>query len=156
MHLKFEKAFTVDEANSLLPTLERVLTRIDERMDAVRRAAERLQILDVLWGQEVLAPENPDHAEAEAHRLEIATLMGEIEALVEKEIQGRGLRFPTGGLEHGLIDFPTTWDGRWVFLCWHRGEENIRAWHEIDGGYAGRQEITEAHESGMGISPELD
>ena len=53
-------------------------------------------------------------------------------------------------LEHGLIDFPTTWEGRWVYLCWHRGEEMIEAWHEADAGFAGRQELTDEQGREMG------
>ena len=144
------KAFTVAEANDLIPTLERVLNEIDSRMDQVRATAERLQILDVLWGDALLQPGTPDHAEGEGLRLSIASLMGEIEQLVEAEIQARGLRFPPGGLEHGLIDFPTLWEGRWVYLCWRRGEPEIEAWHEIEDGYAGRQEVTEEQSRLMG------
>lgn len=138
----YQKSFTVTEANLLIPTLERVLDEIDSLMDQVRSTAERLQILDVLWGEALLEPGNPDHAEGEGLRLSLASLMTQIEELVETEIQARGLRFPPGGLEHGLIDFPSTWEGRWVFLCWRRGESDIRAWHELADGFAGRQEVT--------------
>lgn len=145
-----DKSFTVDEANALIPKLERVLDEIDRRMDEVRLSAERLQILDVLWGEKLLSPDNPDHAEGESYRLGIAGLMAEIEALVEREIHGRGLRFPSGGLEHGLIDFPSTWDGRWVYLCWQRGEPEIEAWHEMADGFVGRQEVTPEQARAMG------
>jgi hypothetical protein len=144
------KAFTVAEANALIGTLEHVLDEIEQRMAQVRQNAERLQVLDVLWGERLMARDNPDHAEAQGIRLEIASLMGEIEELVEREIHGRGLRFPQGGLEYGLIDFPTTWEGRWVYLCWRRGERRIEAWHEITGGYAGRHELTNEQVSRMG------
>lgn len=150
------KIFTVDEANTLIPSLEDVLGGIERRIEEVQSTAERLQVLDVLWGEKVLASGNPDHAEAQSYRLRIATLMGEIEEIVERDIHGRGLRFPQGGLEHGLIDFPTTWEGRWVFLCWRRGEPEIRAWHEIDQGFAGRQELTAEHQSRMGFDDPPD
>ncbi|HUE96385.1 MAG TPA: DUF2203 domain-containing protein [Longimicrobiaceae bacterium] len=146
----YGKAFTVAEANALIPQLEVVLGEITHRIDEVRVNAERLQILDVLWGEKLLSPETPDHAEGEALRIAIATWMGEIEELVEREIHGRGLRFPPGGLEHGLIDFPSTWQGRWVFLCWRRREPEIEAWHEVDGGFAGRREVTPEQVRSMG------
>jgi hypothetical protein len=136
------KAFTVAEANTLLPTLETVFSEIDRRMSQVQRAAERLQILDVLWGARLLARDNPDYPEAQAFRSRIAVLMGEVEEIVEEEILARGIRFPQGGLEHGLIDFPTTWRGRWVYLCWRRGEAIIGAWHEEDEGFSGRHDLT--------------
>jgi hypothetical protein len=44
-------------------------------------------------------------------------------------------------LEGGLIDFPTIWEGREVFLCWKLGEPEVGHWHEIDDGFAGRQSL---------------
>lgn len=41
----------------------------------------------------------------------------------------------------GLIDFVCLKDGREIYLCWKYGEEQIRFWHEIEAGFAGRQEI---------------
>jgi hypothetical protein len=44
-------------------------------------------------------------------------------------------------LDRGLIDFPSIRDGREVYLCWIDGEPDIGFWHELDAGYAGRQEL---------------
>jgi hypothetical protein len=144
------KPFTVAEANALIPILEAVIREIARRMEQVQRAAERLQVLDVLWGDRLLATDNPDYGEAESCRRVIGSSMREIEQIVARDIIGRGLRFPQGGLEHGLIDFPTTWRGRWVYLCWKRGEEEISAWHELQAGFAGRRPVTAEHVAGMG------
>jgi hypothetical protein len=62
----------------------------------------------------------------------------------------RGLRLPAGGLEEGLVDFPTTYQGRWVYLCWHVGEHDLRYWHETDAGFAGRRRISGAQRREMG------
>jgi hypothetical protein len=35
-------------------------------------------------------------------------------------------------------------EGRPVFLCWQLGEEDIRFWHELEGGFAGRQPLEAA------------
>ena len=44
-------------------------------------------------------------------------------------------------LRKGLIDFPALLDGREVFLCWQRGEEQIAFYHEQDAGFSGRQPL---------------
>ena len=44
-------------------------------------------------------------------------------------------------IEQGLIDFPTERDGRIVYLCWRQGEDEIRFWHELDTGFAGRRPL---------------
>jgi hypothetical protein len=44
----------------------------------------------------------------------------------------------------GLIDFPAELQGRQVFLCWRPGEAEVGFWHEVDGGFAGRQPLDPA------------
>jgi hypothetical protein len=51
------------------------------------------------------------------------------------------------------LDFPTTLDGRWVHLCWMRGEPTVEHWHEIIGGFAGRQPVTDEDSRRMGLEP---
>ncbi len=47
-------------------------------------------------------------------------------------------------LESGLCDFRSSRGGRDVYLCWLVDEEDIRWWHEIDAGFAGRRPLEEA------------
>ena len=49
-------------------------------------------------------------------------------------------------LEQGLVDFYCKFEGRDIFLCWKLGEDKIKAWHEIDAGFAGRQPIVDLEE----------
>lgn len=45
-------------------------------------------------------------------------------------------------VERGLIDFPAIIEGREVFLCYELADGiSIGYFHDIDAGYAGRQEI---------------
>ena len=143
--------FTVDGANGLIATMEAVLEEITRLRDLVERDDKQLQILDALWGPEVLASENPDHAEFVRYRAAVDGAVERIQGLVREEIVARGVRFPPGGLDHGLLDFPTTLDGRWVYLCWKRGESRVDQWHEISDGFAGRQPVTSDQESRMGV-----
>lgn len=144
------RAFTVDEANALLPDLERVMDGMEGLRSRLQRATDQLHVLDALWGRRVLLPENPDHEEFLERRSVAKALVEELERMVETEILARGIRFPRGGLEHGLVDFPTTLDGRWVYLCWRRGEPEVGWWHEVDGGFAGRRELTRHEALRMG------
>ncbi len=58
-----------------------------------------------------------------------------IEKFEEAEIQVKDL-------QQGLIDFPAIVDDKEVFLCWHKGEDDIEFWHDIDSGFSGRQKIS--------------
>jgi len=44
-------------------------------------------------------------------------------------------------VERGLVDFPHWRDGEEVFLCWQLGEPELRFWHRIDDGFAGRRAL---------------
>ena len=144
------KAFTIEEANADLPRLEEILQRLEAKKVAVRHHDQKLQVLDALWGEAIARATNPDHVAFDGHRGHVYELIRDIKTIVGDEILAAGIRFPPGGLEHGLRDFPTTYKGRWVLLCWQRGESRVGHWHELDGGYAGRQEITTEHLIVMG------
>jgi hypothetical protein len=44
-------------------------------------------------------------------------------------------------LDEGLIDFPALRRGETVLLCWKLGEDEIRHWHTVDDGFAGRRPL---------------
>lgn len=144
------KAFTVEEANATVHLLENVFERMDGRRAALFAQHQKLQMLEVMWGEQIRKSENPDHAEFNELRATFDGSIDELYQFVTREIRDRGLRFPPGGLENGLIDFPTTYEGRWVFLCWQRGEPQVSYWHEIEAGFRGRQEIAAEHVIAMG------
>lgn len=142
--------FTVSEADALIPTLDAAMARLDALRERIRASNDRLHVLDLLWGERIAERDNPDHAEALTHQQAIPTLIHQIELTIQREMLDHGVRFPPGGLENGLADFPTRWQGREVFLCWQRGEPTIQAWHEVDAGFAGRQLLTPRQRDGMG------
>ena len=144
------RRFTVQEANELLPRLREVLRKIHRIRDEARHHHEKLQLLDALWGEELARPENPDHAEYVERRAAIVEAERVVRATVEAEIRDRGIRFPAGGIEHGLLDFPSSYGGRWIYLCWRLGETKVAYWHEVDAGFQGRQRITAEQAAAMG------
>ncbi len=144
------RPFTVNQANAMLPTLEEIFERLDNHRATWTQHHERLQMLDAMWGDAVEEPRNPDHEEFLGERSQLQEASEAIEQVVKRDLFGQGLRLPSGGLEHGIVDFPTTLEGRWVYLCWRRGEIRITHWHEIDGGFRGRQELMDEHVIGMG------
>ena len=44
--------------------------------------------------------------------------------------------------DRGLVDFPAIVGGREVFLCWELDEDDIKFWHDIDSGFAGRERLS--------------
>jgi hypothetical protein len=68
----------------------------------------------------------------------------ELETLVTivRGLEERGILMK--GLDQGLVDFPhIRQNGEEVYLCWKVGEDDIRFWHSIPDGFAGRKSIDE-------------
>lgn len=144
------KSFTVDEADELIPALVEVFKQIRAHRRVVRDFASKLEVLELLWGSALRETDHPDHAEFVTYREGIDRALRGIQTAVARGIVDRGLRFPAGGIEEGLVDFPSTYQGRWIFLCWKFGERHLLHWHEIDAGFAGRHKITETQRRVMG------
>ncbi len=151
-----QRFFTVAEAQALVPGLERAFEEIDELRRELERRMDRIKILDALWGPALREPNNPDRDEFLSERAAVRRTIQGIDRMVDERILTLGVRFPQGGLEHGLVDFPTRYQGRTVYLCWKRGERAIASWHEVDGGYAGRRPLSDdlAGEMGGEVSPD--
>lgn len=62
------------------------------------------------------------------------TLKSVVEKITELGVQ---IKDP----DTGLIDFPTLYKDREVYLCWRLGESGIGFWHNVEDGFAGRQAI---------------
>ena len=68
----------------------------------------------------------------------------ELDKLVDiaKNLDKKGILLKD--LDTGLIDFPHLRSNHEeVYLCWKVGETNIRFWHSIADGFAGRKPIEE-------------
>ena len=144
-------AFTVKQANALIPHIRATFRRIQAGAEAAQRRADKIAVLDALWGDALLQQDNPDHDEFLEHRKALARIRRAIERLIQDRLTDVGIRLPTAGLDHGIVDFPSTIDGRWVYLCWHSGEQHVGYWHEIDAGFRGRLLITPKVEARLGL-----
>ena len=124
----FQKLFTVEEANALLPRLREILDEVALHRDALRERAPRMQpILAAAIG-------NGGGRAGSEYGVEAYSLYLAIERISE-------LGVVLKDLDMGLLDFPHERGGRVVFLCWHPPEESVEYWHELDAGYAGRQPL---------------
>lgn len=125
--------FTVEQAEATLPLVRRIVSDLLELHPRWRTAvavfeAEQARVT-------ATSGETPN---ARVMRLEAGRLSGEIEACLE-ELEQIGCVFK--GFDTGLIDFPSTLEGRDVYLCWQYNETHVSYWHETDSGFAGRQPL---------------
>jgi hypothetical protein len=148
------RVFTIEGANSLIPDLEEAFRGMGYYRTKIRDNQRKLEVLSLLWEDRVADPTNPDYKTFVAHKRAIENDVSEIERIIQEEIVRRGLRFPVGGIENGVVDFPSTYEGRWVYLCWQNGEPELLYWHETDAGFRARQRITDEHKRLMGMDDE--
>jgi hypothetical protein len=130
------KRFTLAEAQSLIPEVDRLLREALENKGAYEDAERRIQEFNervMMMGGVMVdrdrALENKTRRDAAAGQLRQA-----IESL-----QDTGCLIKD--LDIGLVDFPTTFRGTEVYLCWKLGEAGISFWHGVDEGFRGRKPI---------------
>ncbi len=123
-----KKYFSVEEANECIPELISDITLLLKLKEELEKLHAKLTpFLEVI-------PTNGGSKDA----LRLMQIEEEFRSIVEN-IQERGCSLK--GLEPALIDFPHLRDGKEVYLCWRYGEREIRYWHEIHEGFAGRKPL---------------
>lgn len=129
------RTFTPDEANAALVELRPVV----ERMVQHRRkliAAQKLQarlVTRIAGNGGDLMPSDLREA--------VEAIQNEASAIAEcaDRINAAGAEIKS--LEEGLLDFPAKRGDEDVLLCWKLGEDEIRWWHGVEEGFAGRKSL---------------
>lgn len=130
------KRFTLDEAARLLPEVESL---IREAVSLKAQYQEAEQALHSFTQRVAMQGGMVVDREAVLQRRVERDRHGErLKAAVEK-IQEIGCLIKD--LDVGLVDFPTLFRGKEVYLCWKMGEPGIQFWHGVDEGFAGRKPI---------------
>jgi len=125
------KLFTVEEANSVLPSvrpivrsIQRAHRRLASYQSQARAAAE--------GGKDGGGGGMANGSHYAKLIIELSLGVGELESL--------GVQLKD--YSRGLIDFPSMREGRVVLLCWKADEGNqLEWWHDVEAGFAGRQPL---------------
>lgn len=134
------RLWTVEEANARLDGLRELVPQLRSWVVRLRKVHDELHRLAAFWGRELEAPDHPDHELKLRLDEEWKTLTGKLEHEVSA-LQEEGIEVKD--LESGLLDFYALNDGEVVYLCWQRGEESVRFFHTLDGGYRNRRPISD-------------
>ena len=142
------KRFTLGEAERLLPEIEKL---IREAVSLKAQYVEEEEALQAISHRVAMQGGMTIDRDAVLRGRAARDRHGErLKAAVE-EIQEHGVLIKD--LDIGLIDFPTLFHGREVYLCWKMGEVGISHWHGVDEGFAGRKPIDsdflENHSGGL-------
>ena len=127
--------FTPEEANAALaqvrPLVEQLVAQRAEHLEALERQEELEGHIRGNGGG--IPPAALAESAAEVDRL-ARSLARTVDAIAEHGAQVKDI-------DEGLIDFPARRGGETVLLCWKLGEDEIRYWHTLEDGFAGRQEL---------------
>jgi len=133
------KRFTLAEAQGLIPEVDRRIreavnlkSEFDEAATALQSFTERLMLMGGVL---------VDRARAAGLRTARDEAAARLRSAIE---QVQELGCVVKDLDMGLVDFPTTFQGQEVYLCWKIGESEIEFWHGVDEGFRGRKPIDQA------------
>jgi hypothetical protein len=131
-----QKFFTLQQAQQLLPQVEPAIreaislrSEYEEAELEFQRFSHRIAMLGGALVDRERFSKQKERREAGAKRLTQS---------VEKI---HSLGCTVKDLDIGLIDFPTLYRDKEVYLCWKLGEAGIQFWHGIEEGFGGRKEI---------------
>jgi hypothetical protein len=129
--------FTPEEANAALsevaPLVEQMVARRRAHLEALERQEQLEGHIRGNGGGIPPARLADASAEIDDEARELARL---VDAIAEHGAQVKDV-------DEGLIDFPALRDGETVLLCWLLGEDEIRYWHPVEEGFAGRRPLDE-------------
>jgi hypothetical protein len=120
--------FTIIEANTALQIIKPLM----EKIQAIRQniLAQKPEVWPVV-----------EKAAGNGGSKAASLLVADFEQLDQyiHQIQATGAVLKD--LNLGLLDFSAWRNDHEVYLCWKYGEQDIKYWHEIEAGFAGRQLI---------------
>jgi hypothetical protein len=125
--MRHSRHYTLEEATGELPW-------VVEQLAEMREARESLTDEDVREALSAGIPGNGGGGPGKHLGEAFNRLQAAIAGLQDREIVLRDL-------DRGLVDFPAIREEREVYLCWVEGEDEIAYWHDLDAGFAGRQEL---------------
>jgi hypothetical protein len=127
MKYRFDKHYTREEAQALLPRIRQWLERLNQLRHVLERQEKRLDAL-MKQGHDTGGQTVND---------QVRTLADVQEVLAEFHHRQIFVK----DVERGLVDFPAIIGDKEVFLCWEQDEDAVEFWHDLEGGYGGRERL---------------
>ena len=127
MSLKM-RYFTLEEAQGHLPKIKGLCASIQETKNLIEEKV-------AAWNE---VREKVDDVEGALMQVQVEALAGRLEEQIAAVAEMGCL---VKDIDKCLVDFPARIEGKEAYLCWMKGEEEIRFWHGITEGYQGRKPV---------------
>jgi hypothetical protein len=122
------KYFSLEEAQSLLPSIQKYMADAQETRVQIERKVEE-------WRK---VQSNMTEAEEAIYRGQVDFLASRLEDQLGHITE---LGAVPKDLNLGLVDFPARVDSKEGYFCWKSGERTIEFWHGLTEGYQGRRQV---------------
>ena len=124
------KYFTPEEADALIPELEKIFEAVAELAAQAELKAANLHKRRERGDE--------DQTSAVIERSQLQFLAQGINDWMQKIVELGAL---PKGVSPALVDFPSRVDGREAYLCWKLGEKRVPHYHPVDEGFSTRKPL---------------
>ncbi len=135
---------SIEEGNQMLPLLRRIVKDITKKWEMIIYKRTELECLEK--GFDSSRHDLSDHERGttvDGLKQDLNYLIDKINSYI-REVEDLGCFVEE--FKRGIINFPSLYNGRRVFLCWTPGEETVAHWHELDESYNDRVRIKDYSE----------
>ncbi len=136
------KVISIQEANRMLPLLRQIVADIMTHWEQIIAKRTELECLE----KELQA----GSLQRDGERGRVGDLKANLNYLIDKinnyirEVEELGCFVEE--FRRGIINFPSLFHGRKVFLCWNPEDSDVAHWHELDETFKDRVRIRDAAE----------
>lgn len=136
--MELQRHWGVAEANAMLPLVRESFERVRPLHKALQqRAVELAEVEKRITEDDEASRVTLLSERAELHRMALQ-IHRILRGLTERGVEVKDV--------DGLVDFRSHYQGRVVYLCWRWNEPEIACFHELSGGFAGRQLLGDPHQ----------
>ncbi len=134
------KFFTLEEANQLIPHVQKILGELRAHREKIQKVDQQKAVEELCWLQED-GTVSPKAKKQVGHFQE--ALEQEVKIFEQQMEELAAIGVELKDLDDGLVDFYAVRGDKLVYLCWKEGEDQIRYWHDLESGFAGRRPVEE-------------
>jgi hypothetical protein len=131
------KILSIEESNRMLPLLQVIVRDVMKCWDSIIYKRSQLELLEKSLAA---TRESKWEQQLQDLKIELNRLIDRINGYI-REVEELGCFVEE--FKRGVINFPSLYLGRKVFLCWTPGDPEVRYWHELDESYNERSLIRE-------------
>ena len=138
------RLISIDEANRMLPLLRQIVNDITINWELIIYKRTELECLEKGVDAAGLS------LTKEARDVNLHNLKQELNYLIDRinnyirEVEELGCFVEE--FKRGIVNFPSLFNGRKVFLCWKPDEPAVAHWHELDESFNDRVRIRDSNE----------